>query len=94
VATLPILDPTAPSPEVVVGPVSGPGSLVGRSVALLDNGWSSLETIYARFEELLRERHGVARITREKIPIGRAAPHERMRALAAEADVAIVGLAN
>jgi hypothetical protein len=91
---LQMLDPTAPTPVLDLPTASGSGSLVGQKVALLDNGWTSLDITFARMKEMLRGQYGVANVLHEDIPLGAAAPPDQLRVIAEQVDYAIVGLAN
>jgi hypothetical protein len=89
-----MLDPTAPTPVLDLPTARGSGNLSGQAVALLDNGWTSLDITFGRMKGMLKDRYGVAKVLHEDIPLGGAAPLEKLRAVAEQVDYAIVGLAN
>jgi hypothetical protein len=68
-------------------------TLAGSRVAILDNGWTSMDEMFIQFGRRLSEL-GVAEITRWKTPNSRPLPIETLDAIAASADAAIVGLGN
>lgn len=89
-----IYDPTAPAPTMDVAAIRRPGSLAGRSVAFLDNGWSALAIFHREFERLLTSEHHVTAVTRDLIPLATSAPTIQLREIADRADFAVVALAN
>jgi hypothetical protein len=89
-----IYEPTAPAPTMDAGAIRRPGTLAGRSVAFLDNGWSALAIFHREFERLLTTEHAVAAVSRDAIPLATAAPTSQLRAVADRADFAVVALAN
>jgi hypothetical protein len=76
------------------GAIRRPGTLEGRTVAFLDNGWSALAIFYGEFERLLKGEHGVADVSHDPIPLATSAPTSQLRAIADRADFAVVALAN
>ena len=70
------------------------GDLAGKTIALLDNGWSSFAKIVARMDDALRRRYGVAAVRVHRISASSAVPPELVDRIVAECDAAIVGLAN
>ena len=89
-----IYDPTAPAPTMNAGAIRRPGTLEGRSVAFLDNGWSALAIFHAEFQRLLEREHHVAEVSHDLIPLATSAPTSQLRAIAERADFAVVALAN
>jgi hypothetical protein len=89
-----IYDPTAPAPFMDAGALRRPGTLDGRSVAFLDNGWSALAIFHHEFERLLKSEHGVAEVSHDLIPLATSAPASQLRVIADRADFAVVALAN
>ena len=89
-----IYDPSAPAPTMDAGAIRRPGTLEGRSVAFLDNGWSSLAIIHREFERLLMSEHRVNAVSRDLIPLATSAPTSQLREIADRADFAVVALAN
>ncbi|HZA57552.1 MAG TPA: hypothetical protein VE616_25145, partial [Candidatus Udaeobacter sp.] len=64
--------------------------LKGKIVGLLDNSKPNADRLEARFEELLREKFGVAGvIKRRKITAQQGAPKQDLDELAAQADFII-----
>lgn len=91
---LTILDPTS-RPGARIARVPGPvESLRGKTVAILDNRWKSMDLVAERFEARLRREHGVADVLQRVIPISGPAPVALLDEVAARAEVALVGLAN
>jgi len=68
--------------------------LEGRVVAILNNRWKAMDLVAERFETALRRDHGVRDVLHRTIPISGAAPEALLDELGAQADVAVVGLAN
>jgi hypothetical protein len=68
-------------PKLFVPAVS---NLAGKRIAFLNNGWLSFTRIGARMEQALKQRFGIAEMKTWPIPTS----------CAAEADAAIVGMAN
>lgn len=69
-------------------------SLNGKVVALLANGWRSLDTTYDEFRELLYERYQVAEIIDKRKGGSSPLPLEDLEDVARRADVAVSGLGN
>jgi hypothetical protein len=91
--TLEYLEPVYP-PKTSTLVVPAIGELAGKTIAFLDNGWSSFAKIGARVHQVLRERYGVAAVRTHRIPASSAVPPELIDAVVAECDAAIVGMAN
>ena len=90
-----IVNPVAPVPTLTQEMAPPVADLAGKTAALIDNWWASLGVTLDTFERLLRERHGVAKVLRVKNPdLTRPLDNKTMDQLAAEADIAIVGLGN
>ena len=69
--------------------------LRGKVVGLLDNSKPNADRLLERFEELLRERFGVAGvIKRRKITAQQGAPKPYLDELAAQADFVLSGLGD
>ena len=69
--------------------------LRGKVVGLLDNSKPNADKLEERFEELLRDKWGVAGvIKRRKISAQQGAPNEILDELAAQADFVISGLGD
>lgn len=89
-----MLDPVA---EVRVADVrpSVAGSLDGKVVGFIDNGWWSLGKVLGRFEELLYSDVHASKVVWHKKPdASHSAPPEVMDELANRCDAMIVGLGN
>jgi hypothetical protein len=70
-------------------------NLRGKIVGLLDNSKPNADRLGERFEELLKERLGVAGvIKRRKITAQQGAPKEYLDELAGQADFIISGLGD
>ena len=96
-----VLDPTAPKSDAAsaeaAAPVAAPqrpADLAGKSVGILNNNWRSMALIAEDLSIQLKEHQGVKNVTVRRIPIAGPATDETLRQTRAEADVAIVGLAN
>ncbi len=69
-------------------------SLEGLRVAVLNNGWRSMDLMARTFATYLPERHGVASVREWRIPTSNETPTPLLEEVAATSDAAIVGLAN
>jgi hypothetical protein len=92
-----LVDPT--SARVPAGPgtaLAAPPleSLTGRKVALLKNAWPSWHRMTDRFERLLTDHVAGVATEQHLIPNGSAADPGLLASIAADADAAVVGLAN
>jgi len=92
-ATLEYLDPTSPNTErkLYVPAVS---DLAGKRIAFVNNGWLSFTRIGSRIEQVLKDRYGIASFATYAIPTSCAPAPGLLEQVAAEADAAIVGMAN
>ncbi len=68
--------------------------LEGKRVAILNNGWTSMDVLASSLERHLKEEYGVKEVLHWDIPIARAASKETFEEVLAQADAAVVGLAN
>jgi len=69
--------------------------LRGKVVGLLDNSKPNADKLEGRFEQLLRERFGVAGVVRRrKITAQQGAPKPYLDQLAAQADFILSGLGD
>ncbi|MCC6534955.1 MAG: hypothetical protein IT531_20600 [Burkholderiales bacterium] len=91
--TLQYLDPSSPNVErkLYVPAVS---ELRGKRIAFLNNGWASYTFIGERMEEALRARFGTEVMKTYPIPTSCAPPPGLLDTVVAEADAAVVGMAN
>ena len=63
-------------------------------MAVLTNGWTSMDVIVARLTETLKSRYGVAKVLSFAVPVAVAADEAVLEEAARSADFALVGLAN
>jgi len=70
------------------------GSLTGRTLAVVNNGWQSMSRIGERVAELVCGGDGVREVRFYAIPRNRAAEGGVLARIREECDAAIVGLAN
>jgi hypothetical protein len=69
-------------------------SLDGMRVAVLNNGWRSMDLMARTFARYFPERYGVAAVREWRIPTSNETPPAVLEEVVATSDVAIVGLAN
>lgn len=69
-------------------------SLEGMRVAVLNNGWRSMDLMSRTFSQYFPERYGVAAVREWRIPTSNETPAALLEEVVATSDVAIVGLAN
>lgn len=89
-----ILDPTARPQAAPAAAAKGVDTLRGKSVAILNNRWKSMDLVAERFDEVLRREHGVREVLQRVIPATGPAPAAVLEEVGSRAEVAIVGLAN
>jgi hypothetical protein len=63
-------------------------------VAVLNNGWRSMDLMSRTFAKYFPERYGVAAVREWRIPTSNETPAALLEEVVATSDVAIVGLAN
>jgi hypothetical protein len=68
-------------------------SLQGKTMAIMNNSWTSMDEIAAILGNEFKKRFGVAKVITYPVPTASACEESIMRD-AAKADFAIVGLAN
>ncbi len=68
--------------------------LAGKTVAIVSNGWTSMDRICARLVEGLKTRYGIGEVLAFTVPIASPGAPEVFNAVVDRADFAIVGLAN
>jgi hypothetical protein len=92
-AMLEYLEPTSPrhAPTLMVPVI---GDLRGKTIAYVDNGWSSFGKIGVRVAQVLRDKYGIADFRIYPFSASSAMPAELPDRIAREADAAIVGMAN
>lgn len=92
--TIRVFDPSVQiKPEPVVRKTTS-RSLEGLRVAVLNNGWRSMDLMSRTFASYFPERHRVASVREWRIPTSNETPVALLEEVAASSDVAIVGLAN
>lgn len=93
IETIEYLDPTCPRTggDLVVPAV---GTLQGKVIAFLNNGWSSFAKIGERMHGALKERHGISEMRTYAIPSAMPPAAGLLDRVAAECDAAVVGMAN
>jgi hypothetical protein len=77
--------------KVLVPPV---GTLKGKRIAFVNNGWTSFTKIGGYLTSELKDRYGVANVPMYQIPPSVAPDPKLLDRIAAESDAAVVGLAN
>lgn len=87
------LDPLSPNRDKKLY-VPAVGTLQGKRIGFLTNGWSSFNAMGARIEQVFSERHGIHSMQIYSIPTSCAPPAGLLEQVAAECDAAIVGMAN
>jgi hypothetical protein len=69
-------------------------TLRGKTLVILNNGWTSMNEIAATLAAELKQRYGIREVVGFSVPIGNPADESVLREAAAIADFAAVGLAN
>jgi hypothetical protein len=93
VTELKFIDPTAGDDGVKILRAPRPMDLAGKVVGLLDNTKEQGELILATIGNVLRERHGVARVvTRRKAHYSKPAADGLINEMAKEVQVAIAAV--
>jgi hypothetical protein len=92
-STLEYLEPTTPNNAKGLF-VPAVRDLSGKTIAFLDNGWSSFARIGARMNDVLRERFGIAELRTYPISSSAAVPTDLLDRIVRECDAAVVGMAN
>lgn len=90
-----IYSPVAPAPAS--RPIELPAevrSLSGVRVGILTNRWRSMDHIARYIAKVLPAEHGAASVRVEAVPINGGASDKILDSVAADVDLAIVGLAN
>jgi hypothetical protein len=77
--------------KVLIPPV---GTLRGKRIAFVNNGWTSFTKIGGYATSEFKERYGIANVLTYQIPPSVAPDPKLLDRIAAESDAAIVGLAN
>ncbi len=70
------------------------GTLQGKTVGFLNNGWVSWGQTLEHFRRVLRERYGVAEVIERPISTVKSAPPELFEEMASRCDVVVTGLGN
>lgn len=87
-----ILNPTAYRP-LAERWIQGVGSIHGKHVAFLDDGWPSWRFIIQTIERS-KERYQISRVSTWRIPTASSPPAGLLEKVAANCDVVIGGLGN
>ena len=87
------LDPRNPQPHQRPL-VPAVGSLKGKTLGYLNNGWMSMAKIGSRIEGQLKARYGIAQVIFYDVPRSTAPPAGLLDRVARECQAAIVGMAN
>lgn len=92
-STLEYLDPTSPKgiTSLMTTPIH---ELKGKTIAFVNNGWSSFTKIGVRMEQVFRQKFGVGDFRIYPFSASSAAPTELFDRIASECDAAVVGMAN
>jgi hypothetical protein len=69
-------------------------SLAGKTMVILNNGWSSMNEIADMLTATMKQRFGVADVIQFGVPSAGAAAPDVFRQTRAKADFVVVGLAN
>jgi hypothetical protein len=77
--------------KVLIPPV---GSLRGKRISFVNNGWTSFTKIGGYLADELKGRYAVSQVPMYQIPPSVAPDPKLLDRIAAESDAAIVGLAN
>jgi hypothetical protein len=77
--------------KVLIPPV---GTLKGKRIAFVNNGWTSFTKIGGYVTAELKDRYGASSVPIYQIPPSVAPDPKLLDRIAAESDAAIVGLAN
>jgi hypothetical protein len=89
-----ILNPTAPAPVEFTDFPRNVASLADGTVAVLTNRWKCMDLIARRLSERLTQDHMAAHVRTEIVPLNGGAPNSVLENVAANSDLAVVGLAN
>lgn len=87
------LDPTSPksASTLIAPPIE---ELRGKTIAFVNNGWSSFTKIGVRMEQVMRQKFGIADFRIYLFSASSAAPGELFDRISRECDAAVVGMAN
>jgi hypothetical protein len=69
-------------------------TLSGKTLVILNNGWTCMNELAAYLGEELKRRYDVAKVVSLPVPISSAGPEETIREASRVGDFAVVGLAN
>lgn len=87
------LDPRSPNSKPTLR-APAVGTLAGKTVGFLNNGWASMAKIGRRIEGRLKSKYGAAQVVFYDVPRSMAPPDGLLDRVAAECQAAIVGMAN
>jgi hypothetical protein len=89
-----ILVPTATAQVAQKMKAAADAQLSGKRVAIVSNGWRSMEVMTPRLDLLLRERYDASAIRRYSVHLNRPISQEILDSIRKDCDAAIVGIAN
>ena len=93
--TITVLDPTAPTRELSHAMAQRPEDLRGRTVGFLWNSKPNGDALFARLEELLREKYEITLTSHQRKPTASLpADDQILEELATTADAVVVGLGD
>lgn len=69
-------------------------ALSGKTLAVLNNGWTAMDSIAEHVIQGLKTRYGIGEVLNISIPLAVAADHSVYDEVVKRADFAVVGLAN
>ena len=87
------LDPRSPNPDMARH-IATVGTLAGKTVGFLNNGWASMAKIGQLIEHRLKAEHGAAQVLFFEVPRSLAPPPGLLERVTHECQAAIVGMAN
>lgn len=92
--TIFIRDPRTELPDSGETSLPKLNGLAGKTLAIVSNGWTSMDRISARLVEGLKTRYGIGEVLLFTVPIASPGAPDVFNAVVDRADFAIVGLAN
>jgi hypothetical protein len=92
--TIRVYDPSVEITGVEGIRKAAPESFALLRLAVLNNGWRSMDLMSRMFATYFPERFGIAEVTEFRIPTSNETPAALLDEVASRADLAIVGLAN
>lgn len=92
--TLRVFDPSVEVTRLERVRKTASDSFEGKRLAVLNNGWRSMDLMSRMFASYFPQRYGVSEVREWRIPTSNETPVSLLEEVAASADLAIVGLAN